>query len=138
MFDVRFNVNWRFRSYAQMQIGIMRPRLAQQVELNRSAVQDLSTEGWRTHSVGLALIVAVPRKIHTILTDNGIQFRYARRATPPADGSLYDTHVRHALPRERHRAPLHQDQPCPDQRSGRTDELNPQGRDRQTLPLRQP
>jgi hypothetical protein len=55
----------------------MRPRLAQQVELNRSAVQDLSTEGWRTHSVGLALIAAVPHKIHTILTDNGIQFRYA-------------------------------------------------------------
>jgi hypothetical protein len=25
----------------------------------------------------LALIAAVPHKIHTILTDNGIQFRYA-------------------------------------------------------------
>ena len=54
------------------------------------------------------------------------------------DGSLYDAHVRHALPRERHRAPLHQDQPSLDQRSGRTDEPNHQGRDRQTLPLRQP
>src|SRR5439155_1580528 len=40
--------------------------------------------------------------------------------------------------RERHRAPLHQDQPSLDQRSGRTDEPNHQGRDRQTRPLRQP
>jgi hypothetical protein len=84
-----------------------------------------------------ALIAAVPYKIHTILTDNGIQFRYAPRYAA-GDGSLYDAHVRPALPRERHRAPLHQDQPSLDQRSGRTDEPNHQGRDRQTLPLRQP
>ena len=30
-----------------------------------------------------ALIAAVPYKVHTVLTDNGIQFRM-RRATPPA------------------------------------------------------
>ena len=50
----------------------------------------------------VALIAAVPYKIHTILTDNSIQFRYL----PPyadgptgrrADGEIHDPHVRHAL-----------------------------------------
>ena len=59
-------------------------------------------------------IAAVPYKIHTILTDNGIQFRYAPRYVAGIDGSLYDAHVRHALSRERHRAPLHQNQPSLD------------------------
>ena len=54
-----------------------------------------------------APVAAVPYKIHTILTDNGNQFRYAPRyAASPTARSM--THVRHALPRERHRAPLHQ------------------------------
>lgn len=40
---------------------------------------------------------------------------------PWPDGEAHDTHVRHALPRERHRASLHQDQPSLDDRAGRAD-----------------
>ena len=47
-----------------------------------------------------------------------------------------DAHVRHALPRKRHRAPAHQDQASLDERSGRTHEPHHQGGHRQTLPLR--
>ena len=79
------------------------------------------------------LIAAVPYKIHTVLTDNGIQFtsRYLRPARPPAC-------LRRHLRRTRHRAPAHQDQASLDQWPGRADEPNHQGRDRQTLPLRRP
>ena len=46
-----------------------------------------------------ALIAAVPYKIHTILTDNGIQFRFAPRY---ADGptARYTTHMFHMRCRE--------------------------------------
>ena len=53
-------------------------------------------------------------------------------------GPLHHPHVRDALPREWHRASLHQDQPSLDQRAGRANEPDDQGRDRQTLSLRQP
>lgn len=59
-----------------------------------------------------ALVAALPYRIHTVLTDKG------RRA--------------------RHRAPLHQDQPSLDQWSGRADEPDHQGRDREALPRRPP
>ena len=54
------------------------------------------------------------------------------------NGPVHDPHVRHALPRERHRAPPHQDQASVDQRSGRTHEPDDQGSHRQALSLRQP
>lgn len=44
----------------------------------------------------VALIAAVPYKIQMILTDNGIQFRFAPRER--SNRSLYDAHVRHAMP----------------------------------------
>ncbi len=52
-----------------------------------------------------ALIAAVPYRIHTVLTDNGIQFRFAAALRRRPYGPIHDPHVRHALPRERHRAP---------------------------------
>jgi hypothetical protein len=58
----------------------------------------------------VALIEAVPYKIHAILTDNGIQFRFAALSRW-TDGPLHDPHVCRALRGARHRAPLHQDQP---------------------------
>ena len=55
-----------------------------------------------------ALIEAVPYKIHTVLTDNGIQFTFPPAIRRWSDGALRDAHVRHALPGERHRAPAYQ------------------------------
>ena len=83
-----------------------------------------------------ALIAAVPYKIHTVLTDNGIQFTFPPRY---ADGptARYMTHMfDHALPRKRHRTSADQDQASLDQWPGRAHEPHHQGSDRQTLPLR--
>lgn len=81
-----------------------------------------------------ALIEEVPYKIHTVLTDNGIQFRFPpRHAQGPT--ARYMTHVRHALQGERHRAPLHEDQSPLDQRPGGTDEPHHQGRHSSSLSL---
>ena len=86
----------------------------------------------------IALIAAVPYKIHTILTDNGIQFRYAPRyAAGPTARSM--THMLAMRCREndiKHRF-IKSTIPGPTV-TGRTDEPNHQGRDCQTLPLRQP
>lgn len=78
-----------------------------------------------------ALIAAVPYKIHTVLTDNGIQFTFRGRP----DGKIRDTYVRSALPREWHRTSADQDQASLDQWSGRAHEPHDQGSDRPTLPL---
>jgi transposase-like protein len=90
----------------------------------------------------VALIAAVPYKIHTVLTDNGIQFTlgYARLRLPAAirqwpDSDLHVAHVRPALRRERDRPPAYQDQAPLDQWAGRTDEPHNQGSHRQTLSL---
>src|SRR4029077_13623197 len=80
-----------------------------------------------------ALIAAVPYKIHTVLTDNGIQFTTIRGRP---DGKIRDTYVRSALPREWHRTSADQDQASLDQWSGRAHEPHDQGSDRPTLPLR--
>ena len=67
------------------------------------------------------VIEAFPYKIHTVLTDNGIQFTFPPRY---ADCPLHHAHVRHPLPRERHRAPADKGEASLDQRAGRTDEPN--------------
>ena len=86
----------------------------------------------------VALIAAVPYRIHTVLTDNGIQFtfppRYADGPTARYITHMFDMRCR----RERHRAPPHQDQAPLDQWPGREDEPHHQGSHRQALPLRQP
>jgi hypothetical protein len=92
-----------------------------------------------------SLIAAVPYKIHTVLTDNGIQFTlgFARLRLPASlcrrpDSHMDDPHVRHALQRKRDRTQAHQNQAPMDQRPGRTDEPDNQGSNRQAIPLRQP
>lgn len=66
----------------------------------------------------VALIKAVPYKIHTVLTDNGIQFRLPPRyANGPT--ARYMTHMFGMRCRGKwHLAPLHQDQSSVDQWSG--------------------
>ena len=54
-----------------------------------------------------ALIAAVPYKIHTVLTDNGIQFCDMPKKPLGADGQVEDPHVRFALPGSRDRASAH-------------------------------
>ena len=70
----------------------------------------------------VALIKTVPYKIHTILTDNGIQFRYPPRYADGPHRDLHDPHVRDALRGKWHRASLHQAQPSLDERAGRADD----------------
>lgn len=74
-----------------------------------------------------ALVAAVPYKIHTVLTDNGIQFIFPPRY---ADGptAQWITHMFvYALRGERHRAPPDQGEAPLDQRAGRTHEPDHQG-----------
>ena len=81
------------------------------------------------------MLEAVPYQVHTILTDNGIQFAEQPRNRNdlfPADA------LRHDLRSERHQAQADQAEPPLDERSGRADEPPHQGRDGQTLPLLQP
>ena len=49
-----------------------------------------------------ALVATIPYKIHTVLTDNGVQFCYPAQPAQRPDRAVHDPHVRHALPRERH------------------------------------
>ena len=75
------------------------------------------------------LIKAVPYQIHTVLTDNGIQFTSRRRdIRQPA-------HLRSGLQRTPHRSSPDQGQPSLDQWAGRANEPHDQGRDGQTLSL---
>jgi transposase-like protein len=85
-----------------------------------------------------ALIKAAPYKIHTVLTDNGVQFTFPPRY---ADGltARYMTHMFDMRCRENgieHR--LTKIKASVDQRSGRTHEPNDQRSHRQALSLRQP
>jgi hypothetical protein len=84
-----------------------------------------------------ALIKAVPYKIHTVLTDNGIQFTFPPRYT---DGptAMYMTHMFDCAAARTASSIPHQDQASVDQRSGRTHEPDDQRSHRQALSLRQP
>ena len=93
------------------------------------------------------LIAAVPYRVHTVLTDNGTQFTTPGNTASAAPlikeaiarGELFRAHAFELRLRpERHRASPDQAKPPVDQWSGRADEPHPQGRDRQTLSLRQP
>jgi len=87
-------------------------------------------------------IEVIPYKIHTVLTDNRwpgaidpireagaavgrernpVHVPQALRRRP--DRPLHDAHVRHALPRERHRAPSHQAEAPPPRPAGRSTAL---------------
>jgi hypothetical protein len=66
----------------------------------------------------VALIAAVPYKIHTVLTANGVQFTFSAAIRRWPYGALHDAHVRHALPGERHRAPPYQGEVPLDERTG--------------------
>ena len=78
-----------------------------------------------------ALVGAVPYRIHTVLTDNGIQFA----DLPKNRGGLTMawTSLRSHLSSSWHRPPSDPTQPSLDQRTGRTDEPDHQGSHRQTL-----
>lgn len=82
------------------------------------------------------LIAAVPYKIHTVLTDNGIQFTFPPPLCGRPDRKIRDAYVRYAMPGKWDRASPDQDQASLDQWSGRTHKPNDQGSNRQTLPLR--
>src|SRR2546423_3682658 len=81
-----------------------------------------------------ALIAAVPYRLHTVLTDNGIQF--ADLPSRWVDGSLPGPPLRPDLPSQRYRTPPDQTQPPLDEWSGRAHEPYPQGSDGQSLSLR--
>ncbi len=67
------------------------------------------------------LAAAVPYRIHSILTDTGIQFAdLPKNREKPA--ALWRGHPVDRLPDPRHRASTHQAQPSLDQQPGRTDE----------------
>lgn len=85
-----------------------------------------------------ALLGAVPYRVHTVLTDNGVQFCDSPRHRFRADGALSPAHVRSGLPRAWDRPLSDQAQPSLDQWPSRADEPDSEGRDRQTVPLRQP
>ena len=79
-----------------------------------------------------ASIAAVPYRIHTVLTDNGIQFTFPPRY---ADGPTA-TYMMHMFDmRERHRTPPDQNQAPLDQRTSRANEPDDQRSHRQALPL---
>jgi hypothetical protein len=85
-----------------------------------------------------ALIKAVPYKIHTVLTNNGLQFADLpkNRSKPP--GNVARSSARSRLPPAQHRASAHQAEPSLDQWPGRKDEPHPQRRDCAALLLRNP
>jgi transposase len=83
-----------------------------------------------------ALIAAVPYKIHTVLTDNGIQFTFPPRYADGPTTRYMNAYVRYALPGERNRTSADQDQASLDQWPGRAHEPDDQGSDRPTLSLR--
>ena len=79
------------------------------------------------------LLKAVPYRIHTILTDNGIQF-----AEQPCNrNTAWSRQMRFDMICDANDIE-HEAEPSMDQRAGRTDEPDHQGGDRQTLPLRKP
>ena len=84
------------------------------------------------------LIAVVPYTIHTVLTDNGIQFCDLPKNRSGSDGQVANPYVRSALSRARDRASDDKAKPSVDQRASRADEPHPQGGDHPALSLRQP
>jgi hypothetical protein len=82
-----------------------------------------------------ALVAAVPYRIHTVLTDNGIGVRRSAEESWRAYGKMAWTSLRSHLSSSWHRPPSDPTQPSLDQRTGRTDEPDHQGGHRQTLLL---
>ena len=94
------------------------------------------------------MLEAVPYQVHTILTDNGIQFaeqprnrntiysRPMRFDTSPLSSDQWRTKAR--LRGQRDRTPPDEAQPPLDQRSSGANEPHHQRRNRQALPLRRP
>ena len=109
------------------------------VELHEKATTRIAADFLRH------LIEAVPYKVHTVLTDNGTHFTTPgrRRSAAPkikaalANGrTLLGPRLRICLRQQRHRPSPDQAEASLDQRPGRADEPDHQGRDRQALPLR--
>jgi hypothetical protein len=94
------------------------------VELHEQAGKMIAAQFLRN------LIAAVPYAVHTVLTDNGIQFANM------AHHKYTFHHLRPGLRRAWHRAPPDQDQTSLDQRPGRANEPDDQGGHGQALPLR--
>jgi hypothetical protein len=82
-----------------------------------------------------ALIAAVPYRLHTVLTDNGIQFADLPCNRGWLDRSISGPPLRSDLPSQWHRASFDQTQPSVDKRPGRADEPHHQGSHRQPLSL---
>ena len=59
------------------------------------------------------MLVGQRTRFRTILTDERHPVPSCAALTPRPQARYMSAHVRHRLPRERHRAPLHQDQPSP-------------------------
>ena len=104
---------------------------------SKFAYAELHAQSDRTGAVAFlrSLIKVVPYKIHTLLTDNGVQFchppRYRNGPT-----AKYIAHMFDLCCHEWHRAPPDKGQPSLDQWSGRTYEPDHQGSNHQALPLR--
>jgi hypothetical protein len=85
-----------------------------------------------------ALLKAIPYRIHTVLTDNGIQFADLPRNRQGPTARFAGASLRSSVPRQWHRSSAYQAQPSLDQRTGRAHEPNHQRGHRPALPLRQP
>ena len=85
-----------------------------------------------------ALLAAVPYQVHTILTDNGVQFADLPKNRQRLHRQVASPPVRPDLRGPRHRAPPDQAQPSLDEWPSRANEPDDQGRHGQALPLRQP
>jgi hypothetical protein len=94
-----------------------------------------------------ALLKAVPYRIHTVLTDNGINFTTPGNIASAASlireainrGEIFRAHAfEYACAQKPHRAPTDQALPSVDQRPGREDEPNAEGSHCPAFPLRHP
>jgi hypothetical protein len=84
-----------------------------------------------------ALIAAVPYRIHTVLTDNGIQFADLPKNRKGPTARFRGHPLRSDLPAAWHRPPTYQTEPSLDQRPGRAHEPHHQRGHGSALPLRQ-
>jgi len=85
-----------------------------------------------------ALIKAVPYKIHTVLTDNGIQFADLAKNRSKPHRNVARSSVRSRLPAARRRTPTHKAEPSLDERPSRKNEPDDRGSDCAALLLRDP
>ena len=81
------------------------------------------------------LIEIVPYRVHTVLTDNGIQFTDLPRNRTGPDRAIQRSPVRPGLQRAWHRAPADQAEPPLDKRPGRENEPHSEESDSQKIPL---